>query len=228
MASIVARENPVTAASWVALSRRMASAVEPELLELMAQIDGPDAHPDQQPNKREHGGRAKNETPVRTLVFDAHVVLANKRNKERKHYFCFFPLMAKIPFMPRYGFTKETGQIGVRLSKEQTATVMKMLNDQGIQPSTLGKALVAAACRFLDEGGRIALPLEIRPANYSEAQPKLALVAEDAATVREILAEAKAALADPTPPQVPPDLPELLRAAKGSRAKKSRKKSAPV
>ncbi len=80
--------------------------------------------------------------------------------------------------MPKYGFN---GKIQVRCTDEQTATLRVMLERQGVQPATLGRELIAAACAFLDAGGRLEFPLRVLPAQYQQLPPAIYQAAEDPA-----------------------------------------------
>jgi hypothetical protein len=78
--------------------------------------------------------------------------------------------------MPKYGFK---GHLKVTCTREQTETLLKMLERQGVQPAKLGRELVVAACNFLDAGGRLEFPLRVLPAEYHQIPPALYQAAED-------------------------------------------------
>lgn len=127
--------------------------------------------------------------------------------------------------MPKYGFN---GNIMIRCSSTQVDTLRKMLARQRVQPAELGRELIAAACAFLDAGGRLEFPLRIRPA-VEEQMDALSMVAEDSGpgyrSVRELIADAKAAaLQNPHPPPRLPDPPKSQPSAGESRGKKSHRK----
>lgn len=62
--------------------------------------------------------------------------------------------------MPKMGFN---GKLFVRCTPQQTATLQRMLTNQGVQPAELGRQMVEAACAFLDKGGRVLFPLIVIP-----------------------------------------------------------------
>jgi len=91
-------------------------------------------------------------------------------------YFCVSAFFPNLHRMPKYGFH---GKLQVRCTDEQTAMLRRMLERQGVQPATLGRELVAAACRFLESGGRIEFPLRVVPETYPQIEEQLPMVAED-------------------------------------------------
>jgi hypothetical protein len=102
--------------------------------------------------------------------------LKAKHAHEATLIFAFLLFVPNLHRMPKYGFH---GKLQVRCTDEQTATLRRMLERQGVQPATLGRELVAAACRFLDGGGRIEFPLRVVPETYAQSEEPLPMVAED-------------------------------------------------
>ena len=127
--------------------------------------------------------------------------------------------------MPKYGFS---GNIMIRCTAAQTFTLRKMLERQRVQPTELTRQLIAAACAFLDAGGRLEFPLRIVSAEYEEREGVIAMVAEapgqKGSSVRDVIEAAEAALRNPAPPSGPQGLPKSPLSAGGKRGKKPRRK----
>ncbi len=132
--------------------------------------------------------------------------------------------------MPKYGFK---GNMVIRCTEAQTVTLLKMLHHQGVQPAALGRELIAAACAFLEAGGRLEFPLAVRPAAYEPQGETLVMAAEGPgpkySSLRAVVDEAATSAAAsspprPSPPGALPDPPKSRPAAKGSRGNKSPQK----
>jgi hypothetical protein len=147
--------------------------------------------------------------------------------------------------MPKMGFN---GTIVIRCTPEQTETLQRMIDDQGVLAPKLGRELIAAACSFLDAGGDIRFPLKVQPSKpapmqeaiddrtrHDEFDPdRLRIVAEPQADYNKVdptpdlfaqvaLQEAKKQAGKPQPP-TPQGLPKSPDAGAGRRGKKSPRK----